>query len=242
MVEKFFLGLDYDSHSKAEAVAEQALNFIEKQYGRNFVNSKMGLKVNQDLFTGFIPEGAFAELSAKLNCLDYKMFADMKIAHGYDTGRRIIQNLNEVVPIDYVTVSAGLGRTMLKEYVKIGKEFGTKIIAFTDHTKIPEDEIVEMSNQSLMESISVKTRMASDAGCDAAVMEASMLKHPRIAQLPIKKLVTGIRIDPSDRGTQKRVSSLEDVASVKPLADYVVISSRYLENEAALKQYIDALL
>jgi hypothetical protein len=69
-----------------------------------------------------------------------------------------------------------------------------------------------------------------------------MLEDERIAGLPIKKLVTGIRINPKDLGTQKRVSSLEDVANVKRLTDYAVISSRYLGDEAQLKEVIDALL
>jgi len=249
MVEKFFLALDYETRLLAENAATHAFDFIGRQYGKDFIKSKMGVKINQDLVTGFgardddkeYDDSLFSLLLEK-QALGYQIFTDMKIAHGADTGKRIIKRTKEFLPMDYVTVATDLGPQVLREYAQIGNELGVKIIGFTKHTKTSPEDIQRDHNKSLTDVIYTRALMASEAGLDAAVMEANMLKDERIAKLPIKKLVTGIRIDVQDAGTQKRVSSLEDVANVKPFTDYAVISSRYLSDNDLLKQVIDALI
>lgn len=244
MVEKFFLALDRETHKQANDTAYDALRFLEREYGEGFVESKTGLKINQDLFTGFMSKDNqqyFRNFLDMKLCRGCKIFADMKISHGSDTGLRIIGRVNNTVPIDYVTVATDLDTTLLKEYAQIGNDLGIKIIGFTKHTKIPPEDVMRDHNKPLADVIYTRAQMASEAGLDAVVMEAPMLKDERIAKLPIKKLVTGIRIDPKDLGTQKRVSSLEDVANVKRLTDYAVVSSRYLDNMEKLKQVINTL-
>jgi orotidine-5'-phosphate decarboxylase len=248
MVEKFFLALDYSTRPLAESVAMNAFDFIEKNYGLGFINSNMGVKINQDLLMmGVIPrqneeDNSLSSIYLAKRRMGYQIFNDLKIAHGADTGRRIIERTKEFLPMEYVTVATDLGTGVLKEYANIGKELGVKIIGFTKHTKTSPEDVQRDHNKTLADVIYTRALMASEAGLDAAVMEANMLKDERIAKLPIKKLVTGIRIDVQDAGTQKRVSSLEDVANVKPFADYVVVSSRYLSNNDLLKQVIDTLM
>ena len=245
MVEKFFLALDYETHEQAKNTAWRTSRFLEKEYGKEFVKTRTGLKINQDLLTGVLSrdeQNYLSNLGFERERMGCQIFADMKISHGSDTGTRIIERVKNAIPLDYVTVATDLGTDILKEYAEIGKDEKIKIIGFTKHTKTPPKDVMRDHNKPLADVIYTRAKMASEAGLDAVVMEAPMLKDERIAQLPIKKLVTGIRIDPKDLGTQKRVSSLEDVANVKRLTDYAVISSRYLSDNDLLKQVIDALL
>lgn len=242
MVEKFFLALDYQSAVDVLMNGIDAIKFLENGYGKNFVQDRVGVKINEDML-GKIKEikkqERFKEFYEKKGCT---IFADRKISHGADTGKRIIGNLLEWLPADYVTVATDLGSGVLKDYVNIGKELGIKIIGFTKHTKTSAEDVQKDHNKPLPDVIYTRALMASEAGCDAAVMEAKMLNDERIRELPIKKLVTGIRIDVQDAGTQKRVSSLEDVANVKRLTDYAVVSSKYLGDNNLLKQVIDTLM
>jgi orotidine-5'-phosphate decarboxylase len=247
MVEKFFLALDYETHKQAKDTAFSATKFLEKQYGEEFVRTRTGLKINQDLLTGVLSReeqdylGNIRFLRNERGC---QIFADMKISHGGDTGLRIIERVKNALPTDYITVATDLDLKILKEYAEIGNDEGVKLIGFTKHTKIPPEDVQRDHNKTLADVIYTRSQMASEAGFDAVVMEANVLKDERIAKLPIKKLVTGIRIDVSEKGAQQRVSSLEDVANVKPLTAYTVISSRYLGSgkEDKLKQIIDALM
>lgn len=237
MVEKFFLALDYETHAEALEKGADAVDYLFEKYGPNFVATHLGVKINEDLLTGPIPKN-YRELKAKKYC---SIFADKKISHGADTGRRIIERLKRLLPIDYVTVSANLGTDILREYVKIGNELGVKIIAWTIHTKTSPLDALRMYKQPLNDAIYNLTQTASEAGCDAAVMEAKMLEDERIRGLPIKKLVTGIRIEPSDKGTQQRVSSVEELKNLKSQVDYAVISSKYLGDFSRLEEVLNAL-
>ncbi|MFQ6054789.1 MAG: orotidine 5'-phosphate decarboxylase / HUMPS family protein [Methanosarcinales archaeon] len=235
MVDKFFLALDYETVDDVVSKGSSALYFLLCEYGRDFI-PRLGVKINQDLLTGPIDKRY-----RKFNDEGYSIFADMKISHGYGTGRRIIKRLLKHLPIDYVTVSANLGRGILKKYVEIGKQHEVNVIAWTIHTKTSPADAERMHKQSLSDAMFNFVQIASEAGCDAAVMEARMLQDKRIRKLPIKKLVTGIRIDPSNKGTQKRVSSVEELKNLKQHFDYAVISSRYLYNFDLLGEVIDAL-
>ncbi|MBI4154343.1 hypothetical protein HY501_03325 [Candidatus Woesearchaeota archaeon] len=242
MVEKFFLSLDYKSVDEALAKGSGALEFLKSAFGDDFVNGRVGVKLNEDLLTHTIDPRlrGFAEGETGI-------FADMKIAHGADTGERIVDRIlapeNGNLPIKYVTVSAGLGPTILGKYVEFCTRRGIHVVAFTAHTKIPDAEACAMySGNSLRDAIYNLSEGAARAGCHAAVMEGKQLKDPRIQGLRIKKLVTGIRIDPSDAGSQSRVTSLAELAEVKPYADLVVVSSRYLDKPDALRGYFEVLL
>jgi len=83
---------------------------------------------------------------------------------------------------------------------------------------------------------------AYEGGCHAIVLEGEKLKNERIRNLPLRKLVTGIRIDPTDRGTQSRVTALGDLAPIRQLVDYVVVSSKYLRNPTSLMVYFESLV
>jgi orotidine-5'-phosphate decarboxylase len=82
---------------------------------------------------------------------------------------------------------------------------------------------------------------ATLAGCDAVTVSGSQLEDERIRSLPIKKLVTAIRIDPKDLGTQFRVTLLDQLSQIRNEVDYVVVSSRYLEDPNILRAYITKL-
>lgn len=239
MVEKYFLALDYDSADDATKIGLSAISNIEKKFGKDFVAKNVGVKINEDLVTGPIYEGlgALGKYGAGAS-----IFVDKKIGHGYDTGERIIENLSKHLPVDFVTVSAALGTEILEKYVEIGKKFGIKIIAFTAHTKIHPDDVLRIYQRPVGDVIYNLAGIAADAGCDAVVLEGERLQEERIQKLPIKKLVTGIRIDSSDKGTQQRVTSLERLKENKEFVNYAVISSKYLTNFESLQQILDTLM
>ncbi len=245
---EFFLALDFKSPEEAHATATNALDFLAKEFpddlgifdtpldGPHYPDPKIvGVKVNIDQVTG--------PVNRKLN--DFKnIFADLKIVHGPDTGERILTALSANLPnVRYVTVGAVLGPTILRQYVEMAKKHSMEVVAFTAHTKIPEQEVQSMfGGQSLDDVIYTLGKCAADAGCHAMVLEAERLKDPRIRSLPIKKLVTGIRIDAEDKGTQSRVTTLETLREQIDAVDMIVVSSRYLQNEYALKHYFSTLL
>jgi len=237
MIDKFFLALDYETPKDVMTKGSDAVNYVSKRYGRDFVEELLGVKINQDQLTGPIDK-RYKTFKTEKDC---NIFADMKIGHGTGTGRKIIKRLCGYLPMEYVTVSAGLGTDILKEYVKIGNEFGVKIITYTIHTKTSSADAERMHNQPLGDAMFNFVQVASEAGCDAAVMEAKMLQDERIRNLPIKKLVTGIRIDPSDKGAQKRVSSVEELANLIPHVHYVVISSKYVGDFKKLEEMLNLL-
>jgi len=224
MVKKFFLALDYVEYLENIRIGLNALENVSKEFGEDFIKERMGVKLNLHSLIG-------DEIKRFTVFRDRcSIFADVKIKHGPNTGKLIISKVKKYLPADFFTVDASLGSKILKDYVKIADKLNSKIIAFTVHTKIPSEDAEKIYKSSVKETIYNLGSIAAEAGCDAIVLEARLLGCEKIRNLPIRKLVTGIRIDPSDKGAQARVSSLEEVKSYKNLIDYVVISSRYLDN------------
>jgi len=234
MVQTFFLALDYETDDEVYEKGSAAIDFLRNEFDRDFVDQRVGVKLNVDALTGTIDSRYMAFRN---------IFGDLKISHGADTGKRLIAKMvkKEKIPLRYVTVSANFGPQILKEYVEAGREYGVDIIAFTVHTKIAPEHVERMYNRSLADEIYILGQIASEAGCDAMVCEGAMLKDERIRGLPIKKLVTGIRLDPADAGTQKRVTAVEELTRLKPYVDYAVISSKNVNNFESLKEVLYAL-
>ncbi|MBI1979098.1 MAG: hypothetical protein HYS62_03515 [Candidatus Aenigmarchaeota archaeon] len=238
MVDKFFLGLDYETDDEAVKKGFAAIDFLRTIFGRDFVEQRVGVKLNQDLLTGIIDprHRQFPENG-------HDIFADLKLSHGADTGERIIERIRRSLPVNYITVSAGLGSTILGEYVRYTNQHGINVIAFTAHTKIPPEEVSRIyAGEDLDDAIFNLGQVAYEGGCHAIVLEGERLNDQRIRGLPLRKLVTGIRIDPSDVGTQSRVTSLDTLSDLKQHVDYVVISSRYVNNPESLRGYVSTLL
>jgi len=240
MPEKYFLSLDYRTGPDAVRAANAATAFLRETWPSAFNEQNVGVKINQDLMTGHVDAGLMRMPN---------VFADLKISHGSDTGERIIDQVDSHFPdLRFVTVAASLGPEILGQYVRYAKtrgrhRGGVGVIAFTAHTKMPAEDVQRVFKaEDLNEAILRLGQVAVDAGCDAIVLEAERLKDQRIAKLPIKKLVTGIRIDPEDKGSQSRVTSLDQLSEVLKDVDYVVVSSRYLEKPEALRFYFTQLL
>lgn len=233
MVERYFLALDYSTSDEIVEKGFNALKFLEKEFGEDFARTHIGIKLNQDMLTGLIDQ-RFNEFKEK-GC---EIFADLKIGHGPSTGKRIIDRVNKFLPIDYFTVSAILGDEVLKDYVRIGNEYGAKVIAWTVHTKTSPEAAYKMLKQSIADAVYNFASVAAEAGCDAVVLEGERLKEERVRNLPIKKLVTGIRIKRKERGEQRRVTTFDELAKLKPYVNYVVISHRYVDDLESLKQIL----
>ena len=245
MVEKFFLALDYDTDDEVIEKARGSVAVLRSEFGEDFVHGQVGVKLNQDAFTGPIDPRYRKEFSDA----GIPIFADLKVAHGAGTWERILDKITGEdegnLPIRYATAAAGLGPTILKKYVSGARERGIAVVAFTAHTKIPTNEALAMYAGSDMDDVIYNLGLAAaDGGCDAMVLEGERLKADRIRGLPIKKLVTGIRVDISDLGEQNagRVTGLEELAEVVGGGHYVVVSSRYLDKPKTLVPYFRALL
>jgi orotidine-5'-phosphate decarboxylase len=236
MPEIYFLGLDYPT-DQIVPVGMGALDFLKSEFG-DALSSKMGVKIND-----YALRRDFGNYKAFKDAMGCKIFGDIKICHGKNTGYRIIEEVAKDLPLDFVTVSSSLGSQILKEYVSEAAKDGIKIIGFTVHTKIPKEDVRRVHGRDVSDAIYELAQIAHESGCDAIVCEGKMLEDPRITSLPIKKLVTGIRIDPVDKGAQARATSLEQLRSVRPNLDYAVISERYLnpENFDKLGEIIRAL-
>jgi len=232
-MDKLFLALDFKDEKKNFEIGKDALGYLIQDY-----SSKVGLKFNPASFIGKDAE-YWSELYSLFE--GTPIFIDTKFGRGPDNAERLISKYNEFLPIDYFTVSATLGEEKLREYVKIAEKYDSKVIAFTIHTKIPEKDVKKIYNNPLDIAIYNLGEIASNAGCDAMVLEAKMLENEEIVKLPIKKLVTGIRFDPSEKGSQARVSTFDELVKVKDKVDYAVISKKYLE-KSILKQISDLLL
>ena len=102
-------------------------------------------------------------------------------------------------------------------------------------------DVEGIHGQNIAGAIYALAEIAMEAECDAAVMEAGMVVDPRIRELPIRKLVPSIRLDPFDRGEQRRLSTLEQAKELKDDIDYVVVSSRYFDDPESLRLFFDSL-
>jgi len=236
MVDRFFLALDYHTPREAVQYGMGALDTLEALYGPDFVREHVGVKINQDLVETRDPS-----LRLFGDRFNGGIFADMKIAHGASTGKRIMRGVAEHLPFDYVTVSAVLGRDILKRYVEAAAEHDAGVIAWTVHTKTSPGDAMIIYRRSVSDVIYNLAQMSGEAGCAAAVMEAGRLEEERIRELPIRKLVTGIRIDPEDKGEQSRVSALGQLAQCRNDVAFVVVSSRYLNDPESLQKIFDSL-
>lgn len=236
MVETFFLNLDFEADD-AHRIGANAAIFLKKTYGTDFVNNNLGIKINDDALTGKIDPSYLCFFDP----YGLKIFADKKICHGPDTGDRIIKKLHEDVPFDYITVAAGLGTEILEKYVNICKGYDAKVIAFTVHSKISEKDALKIHGQPLNDAVYNLSEIASNAGCDAVVLEAKMLNEDRFVDLPIKKLVTGIRFEKKAGDVQARPSLVAEMADLMERIDYAAISQQYVSNPEELKKIIDAL-
>lgn len=230
------MALDYGTAREASEKGRAVLGLLKDRFGDRFVEERMGVKINQDLLTG--------NIDGRLVGLSPNTFADMKISHGSDTGQRIMVALKkDLGDVRYVTVSASLGSKILREYVSEAERLGMEIIAFTAHTKIPEQDVKRMYNRASLDDIIFNlSETACEAGCHAVVLEAGRLNDKRISSLPIKKLVTGIRINPVDKGTQSRVTTLEELRTLRHAVDYAVVSSRYLEKPELVVHFVSGVL
>ena len=90
--------------------------------------------------------------------------------------------------------------------------------------------------------IYVLGKMANKAGCKAIVLDGRMLlKHREIRDIPIKKMIAGLRLDSDDKGSQSRIARLVELNHIKKFADYVVISSRYVREPEKIVKIIDSV-
>lgn len=244
--QKFFLALDQKGPVEVERAVRSALHTLFfnpetkvfwKDSISDYESSVLGVKVNLDQV-----HGPVQDLLRRFSLC----FVDEKLAHGHGTAERTLRRLKQqdMLPnAGFYTVSAGIGRKILKEYVETGRQLGIETIAFTAHTNMPPEDVKEVyGTGSVEEAIAHLGGIAADSGCHAIVLEADMLQNPAIRNLPLKKLVTGIRIDPMDKGQQSRVTSLESLLRNLEHIDYIVVSSRYMENPGALIHYFSTIL
>lgn len=54
MVQKFFLALDYETDDEAVVKGFEAIDVLKNEFGRDFIEEKVGVKINEDLLTGAI--------------------------------------------------------------------------------------------------------------------------------------------------------------------------------------------
>lgn len=237
MVEKFFLALDYKTDDEAIRFGEQSLQFLDAEF-QDALRGKLGVKVNLDAITGPV-DPRYRQFAEN----DYVIFNDLKIAHGVGTGKRTIDRALEHLPFKYFTVFAGLGQTMLRGYNEHARNHGMLPITFTVHTNIPPEEALTMyKGETIEDAIYNLGAQAAAADFDSIVLEADALRNDKIRNLPLKKLVTGIRINPQDAGVQSRVTALGDLAELKEHVNYVVVSSKYLGKPKELASYFATLL
>jgi orotidine-5'-phosphate decarboxylase len=235
MPPRYFLALDYDNGEIAFKKGKEALDSIKWIQGEKFALENVSVKISQDLLTGNISKG--------LGLISKHIFADIKLAQSVEIGGRTIDVLCENIPnLSFVTVQASLGPKMLRGYVDFASKRNVEIIAVTAHTHMSEQAVNRVYNgRDLEDSIYSLAKIATDVGCHAVVLEGEMLKNFDIRNLPIKKLVTGIRLDVSDKGMQDRVTGLDDLSKLKEHLDYAVISSRYLHNPGLVSGFMELL-
>ena len=188
------------------------------------------------------PSSIVGHVDGRYEAMFKDIFVDFKFTDGSNEAKKLLRALRkEISQVRYVTFAATMGSKMLREYAEISREFEIEPIAFTIHTHIPEYDVRDISGHSLTAAVYKLGSIAVDAGFHAIVLEGKLLENEKIRSLPIKKLVTGIRIDSDDPGEQARVTKLDDLAKVKDAVDYVVISSRYLNDPVALERHVSML-
>lgn len=239
MVDKFFLALDYKTPEEVLRKGKNAINFLSENFGKSLVG-KLAVKINCNMLVNIDPRYREFEMSG------YDIFADTKICHRFSTGRNMLERIKEYGRLDfkYFTLSSALlSREDLKKYSYYAKENGMESIAFTAPTYTPKEDIMKTFNAADVDAVIFALGEAAVAGgCDAIVLEAESLRNEKIRGLPLKKLVTGTRLNASEKGEQSRISLVSEMKELKKHINYVVVSSMYLQNEAALEKYFSALL
>src|SRR3989304_3801930 len=102
MPEMYFLGLDYPT-DQIVPVGMGALDFLKSEFG-DALSSKMGVKIND-----YALRRDFSRYNLFRGDMGCKIFGDMKICHGKNTGYKIIEEVAKDLPLDFVTVSSSLG-------------------------------------------------------------------------------------------------------------------------------------
>ncbi len=235
MVEKIFVALDLPTNKIVET-GRSFLEDLEGEYG-NEIKKKFGVKINDyALRKDFSKYRLFKDMG-------YEIFGDLKIFHGCNTGYKSIEEVTSELPLDYITVSASLMEKNLRGYVEKGKEDGIKVIGFTIHTKIPEDEAKTLYGKTVSQVIYELGKISEESGCDAITTDVKALEESEgLRNLKIKKLVPGVRINPSDKDYQARISPMEKVKKLKDYIHYVVMSKRYLNDRDAIERFIDLII
>ncbi len=234
MVEKIFVALDLPT-DKILGVGKSFLKNLEIEYGDD-INKKFGVKINDyALRKDFSKYKVFKDMG-------YEIFGDFKISHGHNTGYKIVKEVISELPLDYITVSASLMEKNLRGYVEKGKEDGIKVIGFTIHTKIPENEAKALYGKSISQIIYELGKISERSGCDAITTDVKALEESEeLRNLKIKKLIPGVRINPSDKDYQARVSPMEKVKELEDEIHYVVMSKRYLDDINAIEKFVELL-
>ena len=235
MVEKIFVALDLPTDEIVET-GRSFLEGLEGEYG-NEIKKKFGVKINDyALRKDFSKYRVFKDMG-------YEIFGDLKISHGCNRGYKIVKEVISDLPLDYITVSASLMKKNLRCYVEKGKEDGIKVIGFTIHTKIPEDEAKTLYGKTVSQVIYELGKISEESGCDAITTDVKALEESKgLRNLKIKKLIPGVRINPSDKDYQARVSPMGKVKELKDYIHYVVMSERYLNDRDAIERFIDLIM
>lgn len=241
MVEKFFLALDYEEGSKAVEAGEYAMGILRKRFGSGFVdgtngNGRVGLKLPPNLLVE--PIGHHLAYF----CRDRPNFLDAKFNDDPVGSERYLARVASILPVSYATIAASMGAHMMRKHVKYAHKYGVEVLAATAHTHMPADDVQAVYNRECADAVYFLSYMAFQAGCDGIVVDGAALRNPSLQDIPVKKLVTGIRIMPEERRRQSRVTLLDEARELKEHIDYVVVSSGYLDKPDDLIAIFSALL
>ncbi len=126
---------------------------------------------------------------------------------------------------DIISVHASGGLKMMREAMSSGKE----IFAVTALTSFSEDEVINIYNRTLNETVLSLARLAKEAGVSGIVcspLEVEMLKRGLGS---IKLVVPGVRSIGANTNDQSRVSTPAD--AVKDGADLLVVGRQVTQSE-----------
>ena len=242
MVEMLFLALDYPEGNHAVDAAEYATGVLRHRFGAEIVDGKSGYygKVGLKLPPNLLYESIEPDLWHF--CRDKPNFVDAKFYDDPVGSERSIRRINSVLPVSYFTIAAPMGEHMMKQHVKFAHELGMEVLAATAHTHMPPEDVESTYHVDCNEAVHSLGLNALEAGCDGMVLDGAALRKTNIQGIPLKKLVTGIRIRPEERRRQSRITLLDDAKELKEYIDYAVISSGYLDKPEDLIAVFEALL
>ncbi|MBS3050849.1 MAG: hypothetical protein J4400_01750 [Candidatus Aenigmarchaeota archaeon] len=242
MVEMFFLALDYAEASQAVDAAKYSMGILRQRFGTEIVDGipdsygKVGLKLPPNLLYESIDPVLWSFCRDKANFIDAKFYDDPV------GSERSIRRLHPVLPVSYFTIAAPMGVHMMRQHVRFAHELGMEVLAATAHTHMPPGDVRDTYNVDCIPAIYSLGNNALEAGCDGIVLDGEALKNPDIQGLPLKKLVTGIRLKLHERRRQSRITLLEEAKELKEQMDYAVVSSGYLDKPEELIEIFKSLL